>query len=81
MRLSQSKGMDDAHTDLNVAKEVAKAFGGIAELTGALEGCPFSTVYSWTKTGRIPAWRRSSIIAAAARKEVTLPTAFVASAA
>ena len=67
---------EPAPTHANEALEVAAAFGGIAELRAAT-GYPFSTVYSWTKSGRIPAWRRSAIVEAAGRKNITLPAAFL----
>lgn len=61
----------------NVAVQVAKAFGGVEELRGAV-GCPYTTAYSWTKKGVIPSWRKPAILAAALDRRITLPAEFVA---
>lgn len=60
----------------NIAEDVIKAFGGLTRAAKAI-GAPISTVQSWQETGRIPAWRRAQIIAAAERAKVALPIQFL----
>lgn len=60
----------------NVAKRVILAFGGPTKAAKAL-GMAISTVDSWQRNGRIPDWRRASIITVAERDGVTLPREFL----
>lgn len=64
---------------MNIAEQVIEAFGGLTKTSRALGGTPLSTIDSWRKSGRIPAWRRAEIIAAAEREGVVLPIKFLSS--
>jgi len=55
------------------APAVIAAFGGIRPLAAALGVTP-STVQYWAMTGAIPQWRRDSIVKAATKSGVTLPS-------
>jgi len=51
---------------------VFQKFGGIRPMAAKLGDVPASTVKSWHKQGKIPAWRHASILAAARDHRITL---------
>lgn len=51
---------------------VFQKFGGIRPMAAKLGDVPASTVKSWHKQGKIPAWRHASIIAAARDHGITV---------
>jgi len=50
-------------------KLIALAFGGVSALARAL-GISISTVHSWVRSGRIPPWRLTAVLAAAPSHEL-----------
>lgn len=60
----------------NIAEAVVAAFGGLTKTARAC-GAPITTVDSWRKSGRIPPWRRSVVLAAAREANVSLPHEFI----
>ena len=51
---------------------IFQKFGGIRPMAAKLGDAPPSTVMSWHKKGRIPAWRHDSILASAKRHGIEL---------
>jgi len=56
---------------------VFQKFGGIRPMAAKL-GVPSSTIKSWHSKGAIPAWRRQSVMDAAARLNIDLSVGEVA---
>jgi hypothetical protein len=69
--------MTSANTPELVAQVIA-SWPTLRKMADALGHRNVSTIHTWKVKGRIPAWRRSEILAAAARDGVNLPDWFVA---
>ena len=54
---------------------VFEKFGGIRPMAAKLGFVPPSTVMSWERKGRIPAWRHAEILSAAQRLNIPLTVA------
>jgi hypothetical protein len=52
--------------------ELFAAFGGVAKLAAALN-LPITTVHSWKRAGRVPAWRLAAIQSVARDMSVEIP--------
>lgn len=53
-------------------RSVFQKFGGIRPMAAKLGDVPPSTVKSWHRQAKIPAWRHQSILDAAARHNIPL---------
>jgi hypothetical protein len=62
---------------ISEAETVIEAFGGLTKTARALGHRNVTTVQWWKKSGRIPAWRRPEIRAAAKRAGLLLPASLL----